>query len=221
MRKSLIILTALASASVATTAQAAINLLVNPGFEDGVALPMGQATLAAGDVTSISGWRVVGAGVNYVDNSVWDAAQGSRSIELLSNNGGIVQRIFGFTTGKKYVVRYNVSADPFNTAAGPVDVRYTVSVTGGLAETYPYAYSPGVNTATSMNYSLREYVFIASNTFQDLQFRAAGRNGGFGPVIDSVSVSAIPEASTWAMLLAGFGLVGLASRRRKRSTVAA
>lgn len=35
-------------------------------------------------------------------------------------------------------------------------------------------------------------------------------------VIDRVYAVAIPEASTWAMLITGFGLVGGAARRRRR-----
>ena len=34
-------------------------------------------------------------------------------------------------------------------------------------------------------------------------------------LLDNVSLTAIPEASTWAMLIAGFGLVGLSARRRR------
>jgi hypothetical protein len=37
-------------------------------------------------------------------------------------------------------------------------------------------------------------------------------------VIDRVYAGAVPEASTWAMLIAGFGLVGAAARRRRKST---
>lgn len=222
MRKSILILAAAASVSAATSAQAAINLLSNPGFENGVALPMGQTTLAGGDAASITGWTVLGAGVNYVNNTIWDAAQGSRSIELLGSNGGIGQRVFGFIKGKTYTLKYAVSVDPTNTSASPVDLYHTVSVTGGLASTTPYTFMPTFNTATSMLYSIQEYTFVASNTFQDLQFRASGRNrNGFGTVIDSISITAIPEASTWAMLVLGFGLVGAASRRRKQAAVSA
>ena len=39
--------------------------------------------------------------------------------------------------------------------------------------------------------------------------------------IDNVSLGAVPEPTTWAMLLAGFGLVGVAARRRAGSAVAA
>ncbi len=37
----------------------------------------------------------------------------------------------------------------------------------------------------------------------------------------SLSISAVPEPATWAMLIAGFGLVGMASRRRRTQPGAA
>lgn len=36
---------------------------------------------------------------------------------------------------------------------------------------------------------------------------------------DSVKVNAVPEPATWAMMIGGFGLIGLAMRRRSRSRV--
>lgn len=41
-----------------------------------------------------------------------------------------------------------------------------------------------------------------------------GGNLGQGYRVDSISATPVPEASTWAMLIAGFGLVGLAIRRQ-------
>ena len=37
--------------------------------------------------------------------------------------------------------------------------------------------------------------------------------GFFG--LDNLSLTAVPEPSTWAMMIVGFGLVGAAARRRK------
>lgn len=48
-------------------------------------------------------------------------------------------------------------------------------------------------------------------------------NDNVGVVIDNLSldVSAIPEAGTWAMMIAGFGLAGAAMRRRRAATALA
>ena len=47
-----------------------------------------------------------------------------------------------------------------------------------------------------------------------------GGNVNIGPILDNVLVTqgAIPEPASWAMLIAGFGLVGAAQRRRRPAT---
>lgn len=55
----------------------------------------------------------------------------------------------------------------------------------------------------------------------DTAFRVQlGALGGdnIGPVIDNLSISAVPEPATWAMMIGGFGLVGGAMRRRAART---
>jgi hypothetical protein len=43
---------------------------------------------------------------------------------------------------------------------------------------------------------------------------------GFGVVVDNISIVAVPEASTWMMLILGFAVVGITSRRRNLSVAA-
>jgi hypothetical protein len=55
-----------------------------------------------------------------------------------------------------------------------------------------------------------------------LTFAAGGRSDSLGGYLDDISVTmgAVPELATWAMLIIGFAFVGVAARRR-RSSVAA
>jgi hypothetical protein len=46
------------------------------------------------------------------------------------------------------------------------------------------------------------------------RFNGIGRNGGYS---DDEQPSAVPEADTWAMLLAGLGLIGWQARRRAKA----
>lgn len=48
-----------------------------------------------------------------------------------------------------------------------------------------------------------------------LNFSAVGASTSYGASLDNVSVTAVPEPETYAMLLAGMGLVGAMARRRK------
>ncbi len=48
-----------------------------------------------------------------------------------------------------------------------------------------------------------------------------GQANGTGALVTGFNVGAVPEASTWAMLIAGFGLVGATARRRKATAITA
>ena len=57
----------------------------------------------------------------------------------------------------------------------------------------------------------------ALGTVDRIVFDGIGGDGGF--VLDNLTLSAgaaVPEPATWAMMIAGFGLAGVATRRRTR-----
>ncbi len=66
---------------------------------------------------------------------------------------------------------------------------------------------------------------VAPDTFYAI-FRPAGDiskfvlTAGFIGIADIMVSSVIPEPATWALLISGFGLVGLAARRRKAAATA-
>jgi len=90
---------------------------------------------------------------------------------------------------------------------------YTVTVNGNLLGTYTSGFggfvaksAPTFNGLTGQSYT------IAFNGIA---------NGDTTSFIDDVALAVVPEPATWAMLLAGFGLVGFAMRRRSATIVAA
>jgi hypothetical protein len=52
-----------------------------------------------------------------------------------------------------------------------------------------------------------------------LSFTSADPSGPYGPVVGGVSISAVPEASTWAMMVLGFFGVGFMAYRRNNKPV--
>ena len=84
----------------------------------------------------------------------------------------------------------------------------------------------GTNTAiytdlmSGVSYGNRSYSSLDSNTFQTISFNNAGiaaltaaRGGDFAV---GGTIAAVPEPETYAMLLAGLGLMGGLARRRKQ-----
>jgi len=204
----------LASLAMASSAHA-INV-TNGSFEEGAAISGGFDLLAPGNTTSITGWTVLGpGGVDYADNNLWAASDGSRSVELPGiGTGGLSQVVTNqFVIGQKYVMRFDYTVNPF-----ALDGNYgaTVSVTGAGPVVFDYE-KTAANMPGAMNYLTFAYNFTATSETKTIQFLSNGPDF-LGIVIDNVSITeagVVPEPASWAMLLAGFGLTGAMMRRRR------
>lgn len=203
----------IAAALLASTAASAVTL-VNGSFEDGGPIGGdGFETLATGD-TSITGWTVLSDGVDYI-GSFWAASEGSRSLDLSAlTSGGVKQTVSGFEAGKTYVVKFDVSA---NFSGGADLKKFVMSATGGEAYIDSYTRT-AANSASSMLWQTYTYTFTASAAVQDIQFRSLEENPS-GIALDNVSISQVsslvPEPAAWALLIAGFGMTGVALRGRR------
>lgn len=96
----------------------------------------------------------------------------------------------------------------FGTSTNPVSFAQTLLTVGGT-DLYPNIWT--------LNQASLDITGSGRFAFHYLGDAAASDYIG----IDSVSVAAIPEASTWAMLLAGLGLIGFMRGRRGKKTSAA
>jgi hypothetical protein len=100
------------------------------------------------------------------------------------------------------------SADPFSTAAA--DIVFTLFL--GADADRPAAWDDTISNLTSL--------LLPGNSYQ-IRFGEVDNQFFFNQAVDNVSVIAsIPEPASWAMLIAGFGLVGAAARRRRPVTSA-
>ena len=79
------------------------------------------------------------------------------------------------------------------------------------------------NIPPSFGMTDMEFYFIAGSAGSvSFSFEDFG-NDNVGVIIDSVAldITAVPEPSTWAMLILGFGVIGAAARRRRAATAIA
>lgn len=86
-----------------------------------------------------------------------------------------------------------------------------------IRPTPDYFTEPGISYAAGGNfYNLyygRDLRECSSSTVDDCSFGSRNQVTGF-----SVTPAAVPEPATWAMMLAGFSIVGAATRYRRRAS---
>lgn len=84
---------------------------------------------------------------------------------------------------------------------------------GGAATAVNSGANSGTSTLTLVNdWGWFDRYLFTTRVGGDVKF---GGDFGQGYRLDSVSADAVPEPDSWAMLIAGFGLIGAAARRRR------
>jgi hypothetical protein len=164
-----------------------------------------------GDVTKLTGTlsqamtgNTAFRPLDYQLSSVYDAALGGVLVSVFHQHTTDVFLGGGFATGgmstfgnqNAYVTIFVNTADP----------------TAALTEVQTARLAYGDCTTGSL---MRGSVCMTGwvGTGDDL---SGGTMQGTYPVMQSITVAAVPEPETWGMLLAGLGFVGLAVRRRVR-----
>ncbi len=225
-----------ALAAIATPA-AAVNLVTNGDFESTT-----SGTGQLGYNTNLTGWTVTPGSYNFVFNGATSDSTGATgqygAIKLKGpgdgfanglgasptggnfvtsdapfHAGSIKQVLTGLTTGKEYAVDFYWAAAQQFGFNGKQTEQWTVSFGGATKSTAVFN-----NAAGGFSGWMHEhFVFNADSTAPALSFLANGTPRGAPPftLLDGVSVTAVPEPATWAMMVAGLGLVGGAVRRRR------
>jgi hypothetical protein len=219
------------AATVALLACGAANaqLIANGSFETPVVNP-GTFQLFVVGSSGLTGWSVIGpagrdiANVNnFSQNGVTFAAQsGNQSLDLTGFNDnsteGVAQTI-ATTIGDRYHLTFYVG----NTTGGGIfGTTSTVDLllNGGQVLA---AVNSAVNT-TGLTWQQFSFDFVATGASTALGFV----NGDPGTdnsnfldnvvLVDQGPVGAVPEPQTYALMLAGFSLIGLMAGRRRRQS---
>jgi len=193
-------------AAIATSAFAAqaSNLVVNGSFEQ-VSTTNAQPTGTWGIYSSIVGWTGL-PNIEVRDHAVGNAQDGSNFVELdTTNNSGMYQMVNG---NGWYNLSFWFSARQ-GVAAGSNGIGFNFGDLSGQVLTT-------VAGAPSGNVWQQYSGLVNLNGPTSLMFFAVGRSDSLGGSLDNVSVTAaIPEPESYAMMLAGLGLMGAIARRRK------
>jgi hypothetical protein len=237
-----LILAALA-ATLGTAASAhATQFVVNGDFTD---LTSGVGQL--GTNTNAAGWDPNG-GYNFVFTNGGDAVpQGGSTLALwAASNGGssdwngltksgtgnfaamdgafeteaLTQTITGLTVGKTYTFSFNYAFGQQDGFDGATIQNLTASL-GGFTVTVPAGDEHLANHGFS-GWDTFTTTITANDSTETLSFLAFGNLPvpPFALVSDVSLTGSVPEASTWAMMLIGFGGVAFAAFRSRRRVAA-
>lgn len=162
-------------------------------------------TLATNQTTFIGGWGVSGGTVDLIGNpDFFDFLPGNgRYVDLdgSTNQAGEFHKDFWLTGGKEYKLSFDLAGSQrgsdehvhvnFGSSADDYNVAHDDPFS-----THTISFTPGISGP---------YSLIFQNTGGD----------NVGALLDNVSL--VPEPETYAMLLAGLGLLGFMARRRKEN----
>lgn len=192
---------ALAGASLGANASSLVN---NGSFEATVIADGAWSTFA-----NLPGvWTGSPLGIELRNNIAGAAQDGVNYVELATTaNSSMSQTITG--TGLVelsfwYSARPNTASNDLSFSLGSLSGAVLQGVAGGSAHNWQ---------------QYRGVADLGSSGSATLSFYS--RNNGlvpsYGGSLDNVSVTAVPEPETYAMLLAGLGLIGMVRRRKNKA----
>ena len=215
--KHILIAAALAAASLAGSAHAdAISGLVNTGLAAQGQQDTNYALTAASSDTAISNtfgyvsydnlWPI-GPWLANSDTSRWITPTASQAQTLDANANGTYTFELSFN-----LTGYNAASAAF-TGRFASDNAAEVKLNGStIATGTGFTSWSGFSASSGFHAGVNTLDFVVTNFAQN-----GGNPAGLRVEFDSSSVTAVPEPETYAMLIAGMGLVGFVARRRKQA----
>lgn len=204
-----IVLAPIVALVIGLPGMASANLIVNGSFEEGSFDGNSSTSFNAvpTDSTKITGWVGTQQGCDWHQAVEFKPAYaGFRMVDLTRGTllGGISQT-FSTSIGQSYEVSFYMSAPKIGFQE-PRTAKATVA-----GNTYQFA-TPS-SSENSLVWSKKTFTFSAIATQSTLEFIGNAQFQYWGPVIDDVSVQAVPEPAT--LMALGAGLVVCRYRRKR------
>jgi choice-of-anchor C domain-containing protein len=160
------------------------NLIKNGSFEQGVAVSGQYVTLSPGS-QDITGWTVTRGPVDYTTTTLWDAADGSLSLDLNGLSPGGIKQTIETIPGAVYSVSFALAG---NCGAGPDPKGMRVEVTPSTnPQAADFQFSIAGRSYRNMGWQRHTWQFTAQATTTTIEFYSLS-GGANGPVLDDVRV---------------------------------
>lgn len=165
--------------------------------------------------TGFANWTVSAGTVDLIGNGYFDFYPGNGNyVDLNGSSGqtGALTSNFLFAAGT-YTLSFVLGGSKGgDNGVDLPNVKTTLVTLGNFSQEITLEPLAGLTSQS----------FTFSTTGGNLIFASlAGGNPNVGNILDNVQVSAVPELSTWMMMLMGFGGLGLWGYRRGRKMTAA
>ena len=213
-----ILLKSLILAGACTLGVAHANLLTNGSFETGSFTDQGDDTdtFTAG-ATNMTGWTTVGNYVSWIGPAnpfSIQAQSGSYFLDLTGYQAGApfggVSQTVGTAIGGLYTLTFYFGSD---TAlyGGPESIKVTA---GSASQVFSLTAPTNVSTWTQETFS---FTATAATTTITLLGTDGYSDIGLDNVdLEGSAVAAVPEPGSYALMLAGLGVIATLARRRQR-----
>lgn len=235
--KKIVVLASLAAALISTAASAATNLVANGDFESTSLTGKGSFQ------NNVTGWSG-GANLTFLDTpGTATSSNGGYAVygpfAATSPTGGnfvqmdgdpnyagvIYQQINNLVVGKNYNLNFYQAAGQQAGFTGSTTEKWAVYFTNCATSPGTPQYSSTYSLASGGvgAWQLVTMNLTASAPSEYLAFLAVGTPSGTPPTsfLDGVSLTAaVPEPTTWGMMIVGLGAMGAAARLRRRQTMA-
>lgn len=154
-----------------------------------------------------SGWNVSGGTVDLVGAGGYGylcATGGGMCVDLdgSTSNAGVLSRDLSLTAGTTYTSFFDIAGSQ---RGGSENLQI-------IFGSSTMSLNPLASDSPWTQYSLT-FTPTVTGTYSLVFNNAGGDN--MGAILDNVSVQAVPEPESYALLLAGLGLMGTVARRRK------